>query len=640
MDKLWITTKELSQIKNISDRAIRKAISQEKYVSRKNSRSYEILISSLDEKTQEHIIKQVENSNKSVSEKEKQIALAKFSLVEKFRKYRSENESKTEASKDFLNLYNQKFIHQDIYEILKSTSLGTLYRWDKTLKENNNDYSSLINNYVSKNKDTSILKHEEQEIFLSLLLHNNQINIGKAIKWTKNILRERDFTEFASDKTYRRFANSYKKKHYDKWIFAREGGKALKDKVLPYLSRDISKLDVGEVLIADGHRLAFQVINPFDGKPTRPMLIAYQDWKSGALVGFEIMLEENTQCIASALRNSIINLGKIPKFIYQDNGKAFKAKYFIEKGMLSGIFAKLGIQPVFAKPYNAKAKSIERFFKEMQDGFERFLPSFMGSSIDNRPAYLKRNEKIHQKYHNDFVPTIEQTIELLHKWLDFHYSQPCPKVKGKTIGEVFFEGRGTGVDVEKLDDLMMATQIKKIGRNGIRFLKSDYFDEILYGLREEVLIKYSLFDLSYIKVYKKDGAFLCVAQRLESLNPLANYIGEAKDVEDLKYRLKQQNKLENQTVKDYLKSFKKEEIYLPVINEVELDVPENNKIIQFKEEINPNQNPVFENKFEKYEWLLSQENLQEKDIKWIENYKNTSEYKLIFDDKKERKKAI
>ncbi|MFI3300456.1 MAG: Mu transposase C-terminal domain-containing protein [Candidatus Gastranaerophilales bacterium] len=640
MEKLWITTKELAQIKNISDRAIRKAIAQDKYVVRKNSRTYQVLVSSLDEQTQELLNQNNPNPDKIPSEKEKQLALAKFSLVEKFRKYRSENTNKTEASKDFLNLYNQKFIHQDIYEILKSTSLGTLYRWDKTLKANNNDYSSLINNYVSKNKDTSILKSEEQEIFLSLLLHNNQINIGKAIKWTKNILKEQDFNEFASDKTYRRFANNYKKKHYDKWIFAREGGKALKDKVLPYISRDISKLEVGEVLIADGHRLAFQVLNPFDGKPTRPMLIAYQDWKSGALVGFEIMLEENTQCIASALRNSIINLGKIPKFIYQDNGKAFKAKYFIEKGMLSGIFAKLGIQPVFAKPYNAKAKSIERFFKEMQDGFERFLPSFMGSSIDNRPAYLKRNEKIHQKYHNDFMPTIEQTIELLHKWLDFHYSQPCPNMKGKAIGEVFFQGRGTGVDIEKLDDLMMATQIKKIGRNGIRFLKSDYFDEILYGLREEVLIKYSLFDLSYIKVYKKDGAFLCVAKRLESLNPLANYIGEAKDVEDLKYRLKQQKKLENQTVKDYLKSFKKEEIFLPVIQEIELDVPECKKIVHFEEEVKQKNNQVFENKFEKYEWLLSQKNLQEKDIKWIENYKNTSEYKLIFENKQERKKAI
>ena len=67
------------------------------------------------------------------------------------------------------------------------------------------------------------------------------------------------------------------------------------------------------------------------------MMVAYQDWKSGGFVGFEIMLEENTQCITSALRNSIINLGKVPKFVYLDNGKAFKTKYFVENG-LSGLF--------------------------------------------------------------------------------------------------------------------------------------------------------------------------------------------------------------------------------------------------------------------------------------------------------------
>ena len=58
--------------------------------------------------------------------------------------------------------------------------------------------------------------------------------------------------------------------------------------------------------------------------------MGYQDWKSTALVGYEIMLEENTQCVASALRNSIINFGKIPKICYQDNGKAFKNKFFKE----------------------------------------------------------------------------------------------------------------------------------------------------------------------------------------------------------------------------------------------------------------------------------------------------------------------
>ena len=86
------------------------------------------------------------------------------------------------------------------------------------------------------------------------------------------------------------------------------------------------------------------------------------------------MLEENTQCIASALRNAIINLDMIPTIVYQDNGKAFKAKYFQQTNDFSeegftGIYQKLGIKSVFARPYNARAKVIERFFREFQEEF-------------------------------------------------------------------------------------------------------------------------------------------------------------------------------------------------------------------------------------------------------------------------------
>ena len=86
--------------------------------------------------------------------------------------------------------------------------------------------------------------------------------------------------------------------------------------------RDISKINAGDVFIADGHVLNFQVINPFTNRPARAVLAGFLDWKSGALIGYEIMMTENTQCIASALRNAIINLGMIPKVVYQDNGRA------------------------------------------------------------------------------------------------------------------------------------------------------------------------------------------------------------------------------------------------------------------------------------------------------------------------------
>lgn len=235
--------------------------------------------------------------------------------------------------------------------------------------------------------------------------------------------------------------------------------------------------------------MAFFVKHPYTGNPVRPTLVAYQEWKSGGLVGFEIMLEENTQCIASALRNSIINLGKVPKFVYQDNGKAFKAKYFIENG-LTGLFTNLGIQPVYAKPYNAKAKPIERVFRELQDSFEVLIPSYTGTSIIKKPAQLKRNEKLHKSLFKANIPTIEQVVNVLKIWLEkYHYSQICPHIEGKTIGNVLENGKGVGVNTDTLDDLMMAQTIKKIYRNGILFLKNNYYDESLFGYKKQVINK-------------------------------------------------------------------------------------------------------------------------------------------------------
>ena len=101
-----------------------------------------------------------------------------------------------------------------------------------------------------------------------------------------------------------------------------------------------------------------------------------------------------------------------------------------------GLYAKLGIKTVFARPYNARSKVIERFFKEFQEGFEKLMPSFVGSSIINKPAYLKRNENFHSNLHNDYIPTIEETIKMIDMWLKFKNSQPCTNAPNKTIAEV------------------------------------------------------------------------------------------------------------------------------------------------------------------------------------------------------------
>ena len=393
----------------------------------------------------------------------------------------------------------------------------------------------------------------------------------------------------------------------------------------PYIKRDARLLDVGDILVADGHKLAFQVINPFTGKPCRATLVGFLDWKSTALVGYEIMLEENTQCIASALRNVIINLDMIPKIVYQDNGRAFRAKYFTDdKGFTElgfyGHYAKLGIETVFAGPYNARSKVIERFFKEFQEGFEKLMPSYVGSSIINKPAYLKRNEKFHKNLHKDFVPTFEETIKMIDMWLKFKNSQPCTNAPNMTISEALESLKKQNIDINTLDDLMLAPEVKTIQRNGIRFLNCDYFDERLYGLRGKVLVKYNLFNLTSVKVFTPKGEYLCTAGWVTETHPMAKLLGTVEDLEDYKQKIQKQQKLRRKTinlVKQYLSN---EEVKFI---EYKMDEP---KEVEFKPHSNSLQT-LFKNNSEKYEYLIKYDpsNI------WIAEFKNTEEYKLLYE---------
>ena len=668
-EEKYITIKELAELKGVSTRAIR--LSKEKYQIReikvKGGKSFEILLSSIEEDLQEKYysklvsippIKQLPIiADFHKPDKAKIIALARFDLVNLWKEQRKPQVCKKQFDSDFLSAYNSNTLYPEIYAKIGKVSIGTLQRWKRVLG-NSKNYELLIPGYHYEDYSRTKLDEYEKQIFLKFLLHPNKFSIGKAISLTQYVLKTHNREYIPASPTFRRFANWYKSNYFDRWTLLREGEKALNEQVILHIKRDISKIKVGEVLVADGKRLNFQVINPFTGKSCRATLIGFLDWKSTALVGYEIMLEENTQNIASALRNAILNLGKIPKFVYLDNGKAFRGKYFVGSANFSeigvkGIYEKLGITTVFANPYNARAKVIERFFLEMQESFEKLLPSYIGTSIENKPARLRRNEQFHAEIHQNFVPTIQQIIQMINSWLEYKNSLPCPNDKSKTIQEMFNGVNKDKINDNELDDLMLAQEIKTISSQGIRFLSSWYFNDALYGIREKVIIKYSLFDLSYINVYTMSGKFLCQADRITLTHPLAHYTGEIEDIEDYKQKIQKQKQLKNKTIKackeflniedleilkcdieDYDQSSenatcnlieskhaeRKEEVHTAVVS---------SKIKKTKEKpqkYNPKVKPLFRTSREKYEYLMKYGCTCNDDRAWLVSYKKSKEY--------------
>lgn len=487
--------------------------------------------------------------NRVVPEETRKVALAKYDALCLWQEYRADRAGKKEADNEFLEGYNKGFLAPDLYNMTGKLTLKTLYRWKKLTE--GNGYTSLIPNYnyTGYLELNTSLTDEEIEGFKNLYYNDARMNIGAAYNLLKFYF-EQQGKPIHSESVFRKFVNYVNANHKDFAVISREGTKAYNDKVGMYIHRDISDVNPGDVLVADGNKLDFMVLNPFTGRPCRATLVVYLDWISFDVAGYEIMISENSQCISSALRNSILRLGKIPKMVYMDNGKAFRGSYFtgcknLKNCGFKGIYGNLGINLIIANAYSGRSKVVERFFRNFVQSFPPLISSYIGNCIENRPAHCRRDEKFQKELHkNDKIPTIEQAKMMLDAWLEYYRTRPCPHDKTKTIGEVFKSGCGTGVDVDMLDELMLAGDVRTLKRNIIRILGLEYQSPALHGKEMKVLVRYSLFDITKVRVYTLKNEFICEA-------PLVTYVpaiakeGSALDMYTYKMQLKQQKELKN-----------------------------------------------------------------------------------------------
>lgn len=325
-----------------------------------------------------------------------------------------------------------------------------------------------------------------------------------------------------SEDTIRRWVKSYSKTCFGDWTLFRQGEKAFNDKCLISILRDWSLVEVGDIVIADGHTLNFESINPETGKPCRMTLLLFLDGASRYPLGWEVMATENVDCISSAFRRACIHLGKFPRVVYLDNGKAFRARFFkgcedFEQAGFLGLYRDLGCDVIHAWPYHGESKPIERFFGTMHE-LEELMPSYTGWDIAHKPARLHRNEKLHRALHKKLGRgplTLEETHQQIADWFAAYSLRPQTRthLMGKTPNEIFMAGRGPGVDMERLTLMMLQKEIRTISKNGIRLFGRLYWSEELANRRHSVMVRYDM-QLSpfTVLVYDPEGNFICEAR--------------------------------------------------------------------------------------------------------------------------------
>ena len=490
--------------------------------------------------------------------------------------------NKKEARTLFMDAYNSGVDYRNIYNVLGELSYKTIEAWIRKLKKNNGNSLVLADNRGFHKKGKISLDPIQAQILVATVCQPK----GKRAKSdiiieAKARIAQKGLEVQVSDATFRRFLNNWVSTHWDEWNWWRGGKKALEDHCLIYNERDYDKINVGDILVADGHVLNFTVINPWSGKPKRMMLVLFFDMKSSMPLGWEIMPTENTQCISVALRRAILRLGKIPKSVYIDNGRAFKGEYFLGKDFdqteLPGLYQRLGIELIVAKAYHGQSKTIERFFKTFAK-MEELAPTYCGTSIELKPPHLSRGEKLHTKVHEKITggvtPTLVQTHRAIALWFDWYADQPQTAnshLAGQRPQELFDAGKGDGVDPLSLRLLMMKKECPTIRRNGVKIRdKGDfYYDPALYGRKHPVYILFDLVEPESVLVYDaRTNEFICEATKLGKLHPAARILGTEVDQAELKNRLKLQGKLEKQTI-SYAKSIVESDVIPEVQKQIE-----------------------------------------------------------------------
>lgn len=208
---------------------------------------------------------------------------------------------------------------------------------------------------------------------------------------------------------------------------ARHGEAKWKRKYASFIERDPFSISAGEVWVSD-HRQVDVIVTSteatyyhfVDGEimdvrtgevleklpaklPTRSFrawVTAWIDMRSLKWLSWHLHEESpNSDHVMQTFSWAVQKYG-LPSVCYIDNGKDYRALDFAggrpktvrvqhKEMQLRGMLAQLGVQALFATPYNAQAKVIERQFQETIDRFERHCAGYTGGAVGRRPEALQ-----------------------------------------------------------------------------------------------------------------------------------------------------------------------------------------------------------------------------------------------------------
>lgn len=440
--------------------------------------------------------------------------------VDDWQRYRSKYPgSKAEADDRFIALCAKTDPEHEF-------SIDTLYRRWKSIKQN--DLDGLIDKRGKWKKGKSDIQPEAWDAFLYFYLQEAQHPMMKCYEYMKLLLRE-DHPDLVADlPSYTTFTRRVKSDIPEAVeVLGREGQKAFRDRCAPYIRRTYESMASNEWWIADNH--TFDVITQGDnGQRHRLHLTAFFDARSGIFTGCYVTLNPSSQATLIALRKGILKYG-IPENIYVDNGSEFltfdiggrghrkrKPKDGQERFEPPPVFERLGIKMTNALVRNAKAKIIERRFRDVKDHLSRLFDTYTGGNVLEKPERLKGVLK------NGEIPLDSTFTEAVEELLDWYFNQQPyggevvadrSKPRQQVYNENLYTKRVAGAEDLSLM-LMRSARPQKVTRRGVHLdiagQRLDYWndDMLMNLLGKQVYFRYDPDDLSEVRVYDLEDRYI------------------------------------------------------------------------------------------------------------------------------------
>lgn len=193
-------------------------------------------------------------------------------------------------------------------------------------------------------------------------------------------------------------------------VYARQGRKAYRDRMSPYLKRGFTDVYANQVWIGDHmiHDVECQndcFADAEYGAPIRIRFSAMLDYRSRMFTGASWCWEGSSRAIAACMRRGITLYGP-PEHIYVDNGKDYRKVargalpgYLVESPLApphwwqaelhaitaTGFLGRLGIAVTHCIPHHPQSKAVERAFRTVHERFDKVWPTYTSGNPFTRP---------------------------------------------------------------------------------------------------------------------------------------------------------------------------------------------------------------------------------------------------------------